>query len=87
MLKKGDEITDGYSGIFSNVPQEDRAQIHSRYHFDCLCQACQDSWPLKYQLPTAVPKDKEKLKELIKGGNQVNSRKFKNNYFFLQENY
>ena len=69
ILKKGDEITDGYSGIFSNVPQEDRAQIHSRYHFDCLCQACQDSWPLKYQLPTAVPKNKEKLKELIKAKN------------------
>ena len=36
--KKGEEITDGYSGIFCNVPQDQRSQNHSRYHFDCLCK-------------------------------------------------
>ena len=37
-ILKGQEITDGYSGIFSNIPLEDRTEIHSRYHFDCLCK-------------------------------------------------
>ena len=36
--KKGEEITDGYSGIFCNVPQDQRSQNHTRYHFDCLCK-------------------------------------------------
>ena len=38
MTKKGEEITDGYSGIFCNVPQDQRSQNHTRYHFDCLCK-------------------------------------------------
>ena len=38
LWKKGEEITDGYSGIFCNVPQDQRSQNHTRYHFDCLCK-------------------------------------------------
>ena len=65
-IKKGDEITDGYSGIFSNIPQDNRAQIHSRYHFDCLCKACEKFWPLKHELPSKIPKNSNQLKMLLK---------------------
>ena len=70
-IKKGDEITDGYSGVFLNVPQEDRARTHSRYHFECLCIACKNSWPLKANLLSSLPspkknKESARLKSLIK---------------------
>ena len=68
----GDEITDGYSGIFSNVPQEERAQIHEKYHFDCLCQACEENWPLKPKLPSNLPKKANYLKSLLKSKNSKN---------------
>ena len=72
MQKKGEEITDGYSGIFCNVPQEDRSQIHTRYHFDCLCKACNENWPMKNELTKQLPnvgkknKPVTRLKHLMK---------------------
>ena len=69
-IKKGEEITDGYSGVFLNVPQDDREIIHARYHFACACIACKQNWPLKNALPNKIPNSKDKnvnkLKSLLK---------------------
>lgn len=76
-IKKGDEITDGYSGIFVNVPLEERISIHSKYHFQCLCLACQEKWPMKNGLNHQLPNPKKnkkvaRLKQYIKQKDQTN---------------
>ena len=46
----------------------------SRYHFDCLCKACSENWPLKNGLPKQLPNESKKkqnkpltrLKQLLK---------------------
>ena len=65
-IRKGEEITDGYSGVFQNVPQDERTAIHSRYHFDCLCQACGQQWPMKDELPINLPKKDRNVAKLKK---------------------
>jgi hypothetical protein len=74
-IKSGEEITDGYSGVYANVPQEEREQIHLRYHFECGCIACKESWPLKNALNQRMPNRKDKslarLKQLMKQKDQT----------------
>ena len=63
------QTSDGYSGIFLNIPQDDREKIHARYHFECQCVACQQQWPIRTGLPKQLNgKDKKvaKLKFLMK---------------------
>ena len=65
-IKKGEEVTDGYSGIFSNVPYQERTSIHSKYHFSCLCLACEQKWPMKNKLGSQLPSNSKKDKKLAK---------------------
>ena len=33
-IKRGDEICDSYSGVFSTTSKDDREVVHRRYHFE-----------------------------------------------------
>ena len=44
-IKKGEEIQDAYSGVFSKAEIDDRIRDHRRYHFECRCVACAEAWP------------------------------------------
>ena len=44
-IKKGEEIHDAYSGVFSKAKVGERVRDHARYHFECRCVACAEEWP------------------------------------------
>ena len=44
-IKKGEEIHDAYSGVFSKAEVGERVRDHARYHFECRCVACAEEWP------------------------------------------
>ena len=44
-IKKGEEIHDAYSGVFSKAEAGERVRDHARYHFECRCVACAEEWP------------------------------------------
>lgn len=71
-IKKGQEICDSYSGVFSQSILEERSLVHSRYHFRCQCVACKEDWPLMANLeqrikglPVQAYKDRSGLKRLL----------------------
>ncbi|CAL4136244.1 unnamed protein product [Meganyctiphanes norvegica] len=46
-LKKGEMIPENYGQTYVAAPKSKRKQeLKERYWFDCLCQACQDDWPM-----------------------------------------
>ena len=36
---------DVYSGTFVSSDIESRSEVHSRYNFQCVCEACRNQWP------------------------------------------
>ncbi len=84
-IRKGEEILDVYSGVFSKSPPEDRQVVHARYNFECACVACREDWPMAVDgaierritglKPTAY-KNREaaggkKLKQLVKLADKI----------------
>ena len=54
LIRKGEEILDVYSGTFVTSEQEDRAEVHQRYNFECRCQACSLNWSTGNLLPKNI---------------------------------
>lgn len=78
-IKRGQQICDVYSGVFSKSPIQERQEVHDRYHFQCRCQPCLEDWPLLEHLPrhiydlpkncyhaAATPQKLKKLSSLLK---------------------
>lgn len=55
-IREGAEIVDnyGYHHALHSVDQR-RSQLSKQYFFYCLCEACQDCWPLYKDQPTTNP--------------------------------
>lgn len=82
-------MCDSYTPTYAYASIEERHAVHLTYHFECLCQACRESWPLKSDVPSAVAVDLpltafrngkrpdkrelQRLKQLVKKARMKNS--------------
>ena len=56
-IAKGDEITHIYQGHFGDTRKEERQRIlKNMFHFDCLCAACMNNYPLGSNIPKTYEK-------------------------------
>ena len=49
-IPSGAEILDVYSGTFVRSELEQREEVHTRYNFQCRCEACSHEWPCQNML-------------------------------------
>ena len=49
-IRSGAEILDVYSGTFVRSELEQREEVHTRYNFQCRCEACSRQWPCQNML-------------------------------------
>ncbi|PBC27785.1 SET and MYND domain-containing protein 4 [Apis cerana] len=76
-IKKGEQLYDNYGQHYAITPKEERQkELLKQYYFKCNCLACQEDWPLYYNLKSFKSLIKKKEDE-----NKINHvlRKF-NNY-------
>ncbi|XP_043785490.1 SET and MYND domain-containing protein 4-like isoform X1 [Apis laboriosa] len=76
-IQKGEQLYDNYGQHYAITPKEERQkELLKQYYFKCNCLACQENWPLYYNLKSFKSLIKKKEDE-----NKINHvlRKF-NNY-------
>ncbi|XP_001122116.2 SET and MYND domain-containing protein 4 isoform X1 [Apis mellifera] len=50
-IKKGEQLYDNYGQHYAITPKEERQkELLKQYYFKCNCLACQEDWPLYYNL-------------------------------------
>ncbi|XP_006618434.1 SET and MYND domain-containing protein 4-like isoform X1 [Apis dorsata] len=50
-IKKGEQLYDNYGQHYAITPKEERQkELLKQYYFKCDCLACQENWPLYYNL-------------------------------------
>jgi len=58
-IKKGEEVTDNYCAVFSELGVSARKQfLRENFLFSCECEACEEEWPTYSQLPASSPSQK-----------------------------
>jgi len=58
-IKKGEEITDNYCAVFSELGIQARKHfLKENFLFDCECEACEEEWPTYSRLPADSPPQK-----------------------------
>ena len=70
----GDELTVDYGCLFHLTPRNERqSQLKQQYFFDCKCQACLSSWPLKnlLKMKATVSNDEIESKKKLNGDTTI----------------
>lgn len=58
-IKKGEEVTDNYCAVFSELGPANRKHfLKENFLFDCECLACEEEWPTYSHLPADSPTQK-----------------------------
>ena len=70
-IHRGDEITDSYIPIFSQLSKVERQQKLEDYKFSCVCSPCTKNWPKYKDLPLIQPKPSQ-IKDQV---NEINLMK------------
>ena len=55
-LADREELSIDYGYVFYLTEKQQRQMaLKSQYHFECYCEACEQSWPIRSKLPNGIP--------------------------------
>lgn len=55
-LEDREELSIDYGFVYYLTERQQREMaLRSQYHFTCVCEACQEDWPMRNKLPSGIP--------------------------------